>query len=152
MAKMINWNPEPFQAAFAKLGVDRLEAAAKLVAADAKRILQSKIKGLPITRPVPPGRTDAWMERTPGALVATIRVVRLRNDKSRNVRIYAGNFKTWWALQTEYGRGEWKGGAKSFLRPAIAKAPTTARAAIQGDYEAGGLNQAGISTYIGRAE
>lgn len=32
----------------------------------------------------------------------------------------AGNFKTWWALQTKFGRGDWKGGAHPFMRPAIA--------------------------------
>lgn len=36
-----------------------------------------------------------------------------------NVRVYAGNFKTWWAVQMEYGRGAWKGGAWPFMRPAI---------------------------------
>jgi hypothetical protein len=74
------------------------------------------------------------MERDPGALVATIRVVRKKGDPTRNIWIMAGNYKTWWAVQTEYGRGGWKGGAKAFLRPAMAKAPATIKAILEGGH------------------
>ncbi len=131
MARMINWNTAAFQVECINVGMDRLEEGAKLIRDDAKRILQSKIKGPPVTRH---GQKEVWMERDPGALVATIRVVRKKGDPTRNVRIYAGNYKTWWALQTEYGRGGWKGGAKPFLRPAMAKAPSTIKGVLEGGH------------------
>lgn len=120
------WNTSDFEKRCKGVGMDRLEKACWAIADEAKRILRSKIKGPPITRPVPPGRTDVWMERTPGAMVDTIRVVRRKGDTSRNVWIMAGNYKTWWAKQMEYGRGGWKGGAKSFLRPALRRAKSLA--------------------------
>jgi len=131
MARMINWNTAAFQAECINVGMDRLEEAAKLIRDDAKRILQSKIKGPPVTRH---GQKKVWMERDPGALVATIRVVRKKGDPTRNIWIMAGNYKTWWALQTEYGRGGWKGGAKAFLRPAMANAPNRIKGVIEGGH------------------
>lgn len=131
MAKMINWNTAAFEKECVGVSMDRLEAAAKIIAADAKRILQSKIKGPPITRH---GQKEVWMERDPGALVATIRVVRKKGDPTRNIWIMAGNYKTWWALQTEYGRGGWKGGAKSFIRPAMKNAPAAIKVCLEGGH------------------
>jgi len=133
MAKMINWNTAIFEAECVNVSMDRLEAAARIIRDDAKRILKSQIKGPPITRPGKQGQ-PVWEERDPGALVETIRVVRKKDSTSRNIWIMAGNYKTWWALQTEYGRGGWKGGAKPFLRPAMANAPS----AIKGILESGG--------------
>jgi len=146
MARMINWNTADFQEQCGKVGMDRLEEGAKLIAVDAKNILRGKIKGPAVTRK--PGRkkmivngklVDAtsspiWMERDPGALIDTIRVVRKEGDPGRNVWIMAGNFKTWWALQTEYGRGGWKGRAKSFLRPAMANAPARIKGILEGGH------------------
>ena len=136
MVRAYKWNTKPFEEACAKVGMDRLEAAAKIVRDDAKAILSKKIAGSKaktknITRAIPKGRTDIWMERSPGALIKTIRVVRKKGDKSRSIWIMAGNFKTWWALQTEYGRGGWKGGAKSFLRPAMRNAPAKIKSVIE---------------------
>ncbi len=132
MAKMIKWDTAGFLAECGKVGMDRLEAGARIIRDDAKRILQSKIKGPPVTR-IPGRRVNppVWMERDPGALVATIRVVRKRDSSCRNIWIMAGNYKTWWALQTEYGRGGWKGGAKAFLRPAMANAPSAIKAVFE---------------------
>jgi len=130
MAKMINWNTAAFEAECGKIGMDRLEMAAHIIANNAKRILQSKIKGPPVTRP-PKYGVPVWMERDPGALVATIRVVRKYGDPGRNVWIMAGNYKTWWAVQTEYGRGGWKGGAKSFIRPAMKAAPSAIKSVLE---------------------
>ncbi len=134
--RMINWNTEPFLAGCINVSMDRLEAAAHIIAKDAKRILAGKIKGPPVKHGVYRKGTykgAIWTERDPGALIKTIRVARKHGDTTRNVWIMAGNFKTWWALQTEYGRGGWKGGAKPFLRPALKNAP----AAIKGVFEGG---------------
>jgi hypothetical protein len=128
MAKMVNWNTAAFEAACVNVSMDRLETAAHIIANDAKRILQSKIKGPPVTRH---GQKEVWMERDPGALIDTIRVVRKKGDPGRNIWIMAGNYKTWWALQTEYGRAGWKGGAKSFLRPAMNNAPSRIKGVLE---------------------
>ena len=122
MAKMVNWNPERKIPEFSKIGMKRLVASAEIVRMNAIYKLQGLIRG-------------GWKEheeyKTGGAagkywtvrhyreMVHTIRVVRKYGGTSRDVRIYAGNRKTWWALQMEYGHGQWKGGAKPFLRPAI---------------------------------
>ena len=131
MAKMTNWNTAAFQAECVNVSMDRLEAAACIIRDKAKQILRSKITGPPITRPIPKGRHDIWLERTPGALIETIRVVRKYGDKTRNIWIMAGNYKTWWAKQIEFGRAGWKGGAKSFLRPALKRAPVTMKVVIE---------------------
>jgi hypothetical protein len=128
MAKMIGWNTEAFQKECVNVSMDRLEAAARIIRDDAKRILQSQIKGPPVTRHE---QKKPWMERDPGALVATIRIVRKKGDPNRNIWIMAGNYKTWWALQTEYGRGGWKGGKKSFMRPAMVGAPSAIKFCLE---------------------
>ena len=127
MAK-ISWNTAAFEAACIGVTMDRLEVAADAIVADAKRILQSKIKGPPVTRH---NQKEIWMERDPGALVDTIRWTRKHGSASRDIWIIAGNYKTWWAVQTEYGRGGWKGGAKPFMRPAMAKAPAAIQSALE---------------------
>lgn len=125
--------------------MDRLETAANIIRDEAKRILQAKITGPAITRK--PGRrymivngrrvqsenAPVWMEREPGALLGTIRTVRKHGSSARNIWVMAGNYKYWWALQAEYGRGGWKGGPKAFLRPALKRAPSL----IQGVLENG---------------
>jgi len=106
------------------LGMERLKEAAEIIKDEAKRILKSKMKGAPINRPVYKTGDYAgqyWTEREYGAMIRTVRVVAKRGATGREVRIYAGNSKTWWATQMEYGRGGWKGGPRSFLRPAINK-------------------------------
>ncbi len=131
----MKWNRaalEEMEASLVKGGMKRLEAAADLIVEDAKRILKSKIAASsaePVTRPSKEG-DPIWMERTPGALVETIRWVRKRGD-TRNIWIMAGNFKTWWAVQTEYGRGGWKGGAKPFMRPAMKNAPLMIKSVLE---------------------
>lgn len=65
-----------------------------------------------------------WTARDMDIMAKTIRVSEKRGGSfgldNQNVRVYAGNFKTWWAIQMEYGRGAWKGGPWPFVRPAIA--------------------------------
>lgn len=56
-----------------------------------------------------------WKGRKPGSLRSTIRRVTMREDG--NVRVYAGNFKIYYALYVE--RGTTKMEKKPFLRPAF---------------------------------
>ena len=153
MAKMINWNTAAFEAECVGVTMDRLEVAARVIAADARQILGGKLKGgwkehgpyksyFRKHRSTRHGRGqprervfyegDSWTERRHRALVATIRVVRKNDSSCRNIWIMAGNYNVWWALQTEYGRGGWKGGAKPFLRPAMKNAPSSCRGILEG--------------------
>jgi len=127
----INWNTEAFERECINASMDALEQAAKLIRDDAKRILRGKLKGNWSDRGPDKGG-EYWTERTKGAMVETIRVARKKGDPNRDVWIIAGNNKTWWAIQMEYGRGSWKGGARSFMRPAMAKAPAAIKAVLEG--------------------
>ena len=51
---------------------------------------------------------------------------------NRNIWVMAGNFKTWYAKQVEYGKGGWKGGAHPFLRPAMRKSRAKLKMIIEG--------------------
>lgn len=65
---------------------------------------------------------QVYTARDADIMAKTIRVVEKKGlglHAGPNVRVYAGNFKTWWAVQMEYGHGAWKGGAQPFMRPAI---------------------------------
>lgn len=61
----------------------------------------------------------SWTKRYHQEMVNTIRTVRSKDPTKKNIWVIAGNNDSWWALQLEYGRGDWKGGKKSFFRPAI---------------------------------
>jgi hypothetical protein len=130
----IKWDVEPFLRECGITGMARLKAAAKIIANDARRILASKIEGPPISHPPYKSGKDKgayWTEREAGAMLKTIRVVTKNDAASRNVWIMAGTDKTWWAIQMEYGHGEWRGGARSFLRPALKNAPNTCKEIIE---------------------
>lgn len=144
MARRVEWKTEEFVALCKKGGMVRLAQAAEAVAVEAKRILHGKVRPGGITRVpgrqrmvsggklVPASAAPVWMERTPGAMAETIRVtIPYEARKKLNVWIMAGNYKTWWALQMEYGRGGWKGGRKSFLRPALKNATRAMQVAME---------------------
>lgn len=57
-----------------------------------------------------------WQGRNPGDLRNTIRRVN-KPARPGNIRVYAGNFKIYWAHMVEYGTS--KSRAQSFLRPAF---------------------------------
>ncbi len=130
---------------FLRTAMNRVEKAADVIRDDAKRILKSKVTGMttihrksgdkvvPWTEHGPyPGQPD-WTERTKGAMVETIRTRRSYNPEVKNVWVMAGKEKTWWAVQLEYGHGQWRGGKKSFLRPAMKGAESK----IAGIFEGG---------------
>ena len=65
--------------------------------------------------------TKRWVGRNPGDLKATIRRVGRHDAVRSNIRVYAGNFKIYWAFMVEYGTDStgWGGPARAtpFLRP-----------------------------------
>jgi hypothetical protein len=62
-----------------------------------------------------------WMGRQPGDLKGTIRRVNKRDESHGSIRVYAGNFKIYWAFMVEHGTAStgWGGPARKqpFLRP-----------------------------------
>ncbi|HSW62169.1 MAG TPA: HK97-gp10 family putative phage morphogenesis protein [Dissulfurispiraceae bacterium] len=119
----INIDLTKYDAEFLKTAMSRVENAADVIRDAAK----SRCVVGAITRPA---KGQFWTERSPGAMKATIRVV--RKEGKNNVLVIAGNKKTWWATQMEYGRGGWKGGAKPFMRPAIAATKGKVSSIIEG--------------------
>jgi len=116
MAEIV-FNFEQYDGQIAKSCMDRLRKAGAVIRDAAK----NKCVVGTISRPAPDGG-KVWMEREPGALKETIRLAEKTGEKGlegRDVRIIAGNYKTWYATQVEFGRGGWKGGAHPFLRPAM---------------------------------
>jgi len=150
VATLVNWNTDAFVAMCKRGGMARLVEAAETVRDEAKRILRSKMNTGGITRQpgryymivngkrVPSPNPPIWMERRPGSMIETIRVVTQPKwpwpegtQGKLNVWVMAGNYKTWWALQMEYGRGAWKGGQKSFIRPALRKTTNAMRIVLE---------------------
>jgi len=56
-----------------------------------------------------------WVGRKPGDLLSTIR--RVNRPGSGNIRVYAGNFKIYWAFMVEKGTSRTK--AQPFLKPSF---------------------------------
>ena len=143
MSKLIDFDLQKYDGEFKAAGITRMVKASEAIRDAAKRHC---VRGT-ITRPPrkhfvyqghlepasPQSSANIWTERSPGAMKGTIRVVRSHDpEKASSVRVYAGNFKTWWALQMEYGFGGWKGGAKPFMRPALHESESKVRDIIEG--------------------
>lgn len=151
----IDFDLQKYDGEFKKAGMARLHKAAEAIRDEAKKAVKiGKITRVPgrhrfvnadghlVESTNPP----YWMERNPGAMRETIRVVRRREGeatigdtgqvdwdvKDDNVRVYAGNRKTWWAVQMEYGHGAWKGGPNPFMRPAMRQSEGRIRTIIEG--------------------
>jgi hypothetical protein len=119
----IKWNFDQYDEIIANSSMSRIRAAADALCANMR---QNCYRSYANRRPAyksGPYAGKAWTARDMDIMAKTIRVVELNNHHSgldnRNVRVYAGNWKTWWATQMEFGRGDWKGGAHPFMRPAI---------------------------------
>ena len=119
MAKMLNWNIQAKIPEIARAGMVVLEECANIMRDDAKAHLRPILQ-LKWTPHGPPPSGEIWKGREDYAeMINTIRVVKRRDTKSRSIWIMAGNYNTWWALQMEYGRAGWKGGARPFFRKAM---------------------------------
>ena len=120
-----------YDSEFFAAALDRVEAVANVIRDDARVKLKAKLKGN--WQEHGPYKGGAvWTERTKGAMVETIRVTRSKNPAIKNILLIAGNFKAWWAIQMEYGRGQWRGGARSFMRPAIKSTEGKVTAILEG--------------------
>jgi hypothetical protein len=130
----VKWNTAEFEAACIGATMDRLEAAAKIVRDDAKQILAKRLQGDWTEHgPYKSGKNKGatWTARYKKEMVNTVRSVRKNDSASRNIWVMAGNFNTWWAIQMEYGKGDWQGGPRSFLRPALKGAAAAMKNVIE---------------------
>ena len=142
----IDWDLQKYDGEFKKAGMERVKRAADAIRDQAK--LNCKVGT--INRPerkhfvfdghlLPAAGGAPWTARQIGAMKKTIRTVEPRNSaestfdkREDNVRVYAGNFLTWWATQMEFGRAGWKGGPKPFLRTALRTEESKIRSIIEG--------------------
>jgi hypothetical protein len=137
--KMANlkFNFDQYDELIANSCMSRMHAAASEIQTQA--ILKIK-KSYKNRRPVykkGPYAGQIYTARDNDIMAKTIRVVEKRGEHGlvgRNVLVIAGNFKTWWATQMEFGRGAWKGGASPFMRPAL----TASKANVKAILESGG--------------
>ena len=135
----IEFKFEQYDGQLAKSCMKRLRKAGHVIADAAKKRVAiqdayyrypTKSGGVKIVPAIREGKPKFWMERSRGAMRKTIRVVEERDVEGslgagtgaligRDVWVMAGNKKTWWAVQMEFGAGDWKGGPRPFLRPAL---------------------------------
>jgi HK97 gp10 family phage protein len=122
MSRVSNWTPQKYDGEFMAAGLDRLERAAAVVADKARQ----KAPTGTVTR----RGGKYWMEREPGSLKKSVRVVRKKDSNIRNVRVYAGNTKVFYARMVEFGTVKTR--AQSFLRPALNSSKSEIQAILKG--------------------
>lgn len=120
--RVSNWNPQKYDGEIMAASMERLRKAAELVAARAR----GKCPVGTVSRPIykrGPYAGQPWTARDAGALKRTIRVVEKKESysatiaKTRNIRIYAGNYLVYYAKIVEYA-------GRQFLRPALNQSKT----------------------------
>lgn len=114
--RVANWNPSKFDGEFAAAAMERLRAAAEVVAASARGIVPEGTLSRPMYK-TGPYAGQPWTARDAGSLKKTIRVVEKKDPhgaailESRNVRVYAGNYLVYYAKIVEF--------TKPFLLPSL---------------------------------
>ena len=141
--RVSNWNPEKYNGELMAASMKRLKKAAKVVKIEAKSQLNKKLgqgwgKGPKhkFNLSHGPYKTGAypgvpWTAREAGSLMKSIRVTEKHETgtliatfgKTRNVRIYAGNYLVWWAAIFEY--------YKPYMRPALNKSKSRIRDTLE---------------------
>ncbi|MBU0906698.1 MAG: hypothetical protein KKE05_00920 [Nanoarchaeota archaeon] len=114
-----NWNPNKMDETFENVAIERLVKAAELIKITARRKCPVGTISRPMYR-TGPYAGQYWTARDAGALKRSIRVVRKKTKsgkaltKKRNVRVYAGTKKAFYAQVVEYS-------SKPFMRTAMAQ-------------------------------
>jgi len=133
MARVSNWKIERFDGEFAKASMERLRAAAEVIAGKARSLCPVGTVSRPVYKRGPYAGKE-WTRRDAGALKKTIRVVeRVAKAQpghamvtvNRNIRVYAGNKTVFYAQIVEYS-------GKAFLRPALNASKEQIRAILEG--------------------
>ena len=132
MAKMLNYNISEIIPEISKASMPVLEECCALIVNEMKSELwNGKIKADWKRHGVYQSGKNAgqiWTSRDSYTeMLNTIRLVKKNSGntvfgtKGNGIWVMAGNYKTWWAAQMEYGHGGWKGGARPFFRSGIKK-------------------------------
>jgi hypothetical protein len=131
MAYMLNYNISEKLPQIRKAGMAVLEECCEIIVNQMKADLGGVIEANWKRHGVYKTGKDAgkiWTARDSYIeLLKTIRLVKKNEGdnifglKNNNIWVMAGNYKTWWAKQAEYGRGDWKGGKRPFFRSGINK-------------------------------
>ena len=123
-----NWNPNSWDQTFENVSMKRLLDAAEVIAKATRR----KCPVGTITRPMyksGPYAGQFWTARDAGELKRSVRVVRQKTksgkafSRKRNLRVYAGHKKAYYASIVEY--------SKPYLRPAQAATLSQVKAIIR---------------------
>ena len=129
-----HWNPNVADETFENVAIERLVAAAEILAGVTKQKLKAHIgtgKTTGINRPIyktGPYAGKEWTKRNFGELLKSVRVVRKKTksgkafSRKRNVRVYCGHYLAYYARIFEY--------SKPFMRPALTQSIAAMRAAI----------------------
>ena len=110
-----NWNPNKFDQTFEKVSIKRLVEAAEVIAAATRRNCPVGTISRPMYK-TGPYAGQYWTARDAGELKKSVRVVRRRTKsgkaftRKRNVRVYTGHKKAYYASIVEH--------SKPFMRPA----------------------------------
>lgn len=126
------WKPSLADAEIIPNAMERLEAAGRVLAEKTRANLRAKIRVGNISRPVAKSGKYAgksWTARNPGALMKSVRVVRKKGDRDRNVWVMVGNKEVYYGQAFEYATDPKRGGA--FFRPAIAQSKSGMEDAIK---------------------
>jgi len=129
MARVSNWRPQKFDKEFLNASMDRLVKAAHIVKDNAEVLCPVGTVSRPMYKRGPYAGKD-WTKRDAGQLKKSIRVSEkygARNDpinEPRNVRIYAGTRRAYYAQIVEYA-------VKKFLRPALNKSKSKVRSILE---------------------
>lgn len=118
--RVANWNPQKADPEIMHAAMNRLEKVGELIAGKARQLA-------PVGKDVSQGK-GKWSAREAGALRASVRVVRLHDDTRRNIRVYAGSKKVFYARFVEYGTVKMR--AKPFLRPALNSSKSEAKSIL----------------------
>jgi hypothetical protein len=112
-----NFNPNKFDEEFASIAIELLVEGAEEVAEAARKTCPVGTTSRPMYKTGPYAGKE-WTKRDGGNLKKSIRVVRLKTksgkafSKKRNVRIYAGNYWSYYAAIVEF--------SNPFMRRALA--------------------------------
>jgi hypothetical protein len=123
--RVSNWNPQRYDGEFRNASMERLKAAAEVVAQKTKLNIMSYVRWAISHPPYKTGKyaNEPWTAREAGAMLKSVRVVTKHEKystlllKINNVRVYVGNYMVWYAAAFEFAKTAKRG--HSVLRTAL---------------------------------
>lgn len=122
-----HWNPNVADQSFEDVAMDRLLAAAEILAGNVRRRCRTGTLSRPMYRSGPYAG-QPWTARDAGQLKESVRVTQKHSKtgkplmSKRNVRVYAGHFLAYYASIVEH--------YTPFMRPAVTESLEAMKAAV----------------------